>query len=493
MYHIGEQPETLPEQFELDEDEEEAEINYFGRILRVEEYSLSDYEEHPVDDEDPLLQWYSGELDEEEYLSEQKQPMFVRMISEHFFEDSPVHQQIEVILDSGADASLLPLWLAKEGTPLKKNSNNHSGLQDAQGNRIPQQGLRLLTLTFVKPSRNGEPPSMCRITEAFIVADVLNPLLAIGKLVREGWEIITTDEGRVFVDPEKETEIPVHFKKNSLASFAFIQTTEKQKKYSQGDYMLDIRTIVHLNSHIEKVVEQDDPGWQSTDSLVVVKYSRNQASYEDPTYVFPANYFPYRSTLVKDSEGNWKVLEISKRYANKREPFENFDNETETITALSSRSIPLCILGVPVSSQERSDQEGRTSDYWCIENGGKELVRYHSTPRTTRFSPEAVKGIPVAISNLEQKRKTIGECIYGLNLYEDEDLWQGDINPADEPFPLPWYGQTRFDLKEAVPVSAQAEAEAAKAKPKAKSRPVLDPVPEEAMEVDEEAQAPAES
>ena len=45
-------------------------------------------------------------------------------------------------------------------------------------------------------------------------------------------------------------------------------------------------------------------------------------------------------------------------------------------------------------------------------------------------------------------------------------------------------------MKEAVPVSAQAEA--AKAKPKAKSRPVLDPVPEEAMEVDEEAQAPAE-
>ena len=192
-----------------------------------------------------------------------------------------------------------------------------------------------------------------QITEAFIVADVLNPLLAIGKLVREGWEIITTDEGRVFVDPEKETEIPVHFKKNSLASFAFIQTTEKQKKYSQADYMLDIRTIVHLNSHIEKVVEKDDPGWQSTDSLVVVKYSRNQASYEDPTYVFPTNYFPYRSALVKDPEGNWKVLEISLRYANKREPFENFDNETETITALSSRSIPLCILGVPVSSQER--------------------------------------------------------------------------------------------------------------------------------------------
>ena len=73
---------------------------------------------------------------------------------------------------------------------------------------------------------------MRRIIEAFIVADTLNPLLAIGKLVYEGWEIISIQIRRIFADPEKEIEIPVHFKKNSLESFAFMQTTEKQKKYS---------------------------------------------------------------------------------------------------------------------------------------------------------------------------------------------------------------------------------------------------------------------
>ena len=57
----------------------------------------------------------SIDLDEHEYLSESKQPMHIRMISEQFFEDNPIHQQIEVILDSGADSSLLPFWLAKEG------------------------------------------------------------------------------------------------------------------------------------------------------------------------------------------------------------------------------------------------------------------------------------------------------------------------------------------------------------------------------------------
>ena len=104
-----------------------------------------------------------------------------------------------------------------------------------------------------------------------------------------------------------------------------------------------------------------------------------------------------------------EILEVSKRYANKRDLFEDFDNEIEAITALSSRSIPLYILGIPISSQERSDQEGRCNDYWCIENDGKELIRYRSQPRRTRFCPEAVRAIPVEISNLEQTRKIIGE------------------------------------------------------------------------------------
>ena len=35
MYRMGDKPDNFPEVFELDEDEEEIEIEYFGRILRV--------------------------------------------------------------------------------------------------------------------------------------------------------------------------------------------------------------------------------------------------------------------------------------------------------------------------------------------------------------------------------------------------------------------------------------------------------------------------
>ena len=64
MYHMGDEPENFPEVFELDEDEEELEIEYFGRILRVteaEEFCLSSGEESEIEqEEDPLLDWYLG-------------------------------------------------------------------------------------------------------------------------------------------------------------------------------------------------------------------------------------------------------------------------------------------------------------------------------------------------------------------------------------------------------------------------------------------------
>ena len=35
MYHMGDQPTRFPEEFDISEDSEEVEIEYFGRVLRV--------------------------------------------------------------------------------------------------------------------------------------------------------------------------------------------------------------------------------------------------------------------------------------------------------------------------------------------------------------------------------------------------------------------------------------------------------------------------
>ena len=211
VFHMDDEPSSYPEVFDLDENEEEIEIDYFGAVLRVaelEEFQLfSDGEPQEPRVHDPLLQWYLGH----EELQPQE-PLCVRAVEEHFFQESDLHERIEVILDSGADVSLVPSWLGQEGTPLRIRP---SALQDAQGKKIKTEGGRMLNLTFF--DQEGE---LCRIQEAFTVASVINPLMAIGKLFREGWELRSSErEGMCLTDGS--SKIPVHIHKNSLAAYWF--------------------------------------------------------------------------------------------------------------------------------------------------------------------------------------------------------------------------------------------------------------------------------
>ena len=129
MYHMGDEPENFPEVFELDEDEEELEIEYFGRA-EAEEFCLSSGEESETEqEEDPLLDWYLGREQLPRELQQAQEVLSVRAVGEEFFQESDLHEKIEVILDSGADVSLVPPWLGREGTPLKVRP---SSIQDAQ-------------------------------------------------------------------------------------------------------------------------------------------------------------------------------------------------------------------------------------------------------------------------------------------------------------------------------------------------------------------------
>ena len=458
MYHMGDEPENYPEVFELDEDEEELEIEYFGRILRVtevEEFCLSSGEESETEQrEDPLLDWYLGREELPRELPQPQEVLSVRVVGEDFFQDSELHERIEVILDSGADVSLVPPWLGKEGTPLKARP---SSIQDAQGKAIKTEGRRMLNLTFF-----DEQGSFCRVQEAFTVASVINPLMAIGKLFREGWELkVSESEGMCLTDGS--SRIPVHLHKNSLATYAYVQTPSRSREDNVCYDM--VRTVVQLNKHVQEAVNRDEPGWHNTDSMVMVKHS-NQNKYENPSLMFSATHFPYRSTLVREERG-WRAVEVSKKYSEKTNPFEEFeDGEKEVVTAISAKPIPLWILGTPYNSTDRADQESHSRDYWKVDLEKGELVRFHVVPRTVLFNPTGVARCPLLLADLEDGRHTLGECIYSTELYEYNDNWRTDRLPLREHFRLPWFGQTRFQLKPEVVEDMKKEAAAEELKQK---------------------------
>ena len=82
----------------------------------------------------------------------------------------------EIILDSGADTSALPLSYGDVG-----ESCNDVGLQDyidAQGGKLDIRDTRLATVDL----GNG-----VILRERFIIANISSPLLAMGHIVRAGW------------------------------------------------------------------------------------------------------------------------------------------------------------------------------------------------------------------------------------------------------------------------------------------------------------------
>ncbi|CAE6962812.1 GIP [Symbiodinium sp. CCMP2592] len=346
--------------------------------------------------------------------------------------ESDLHQRIEVILDSGAD--------------------------DAQGKAIKTEGRRMLNLTFFDD--NG---SFCRIQEAFTVASVINPLMAIGKLFREGWELrVNEEEGMCLTDGN--SRIPVHLHKNSLAAYAYVQTPSRSRGYSSSNYKM-VRTVVQLNKHVQEAVNKEEPGWHNTDSMVTVKYA-TQSSYENPSLMYSPTHFPYRSTLVKEERG-WRAVEVSRKYSEKADPFEEFgEGEKEVVTAISAKPIPLWIRGTPYAAGDRADQESHGRDYWKMDLEKGEVVRHHVVPRTVLFDPTGVSNCPVLLGDLENNRYTQGDCIYSTEIYEHSDDWRADRLPLREHFRLPWFGQTRFRVKPGVVEDLKAEAAAEELKKK---------------------------
>ena len=86
MHHMGDAPTSFPEEFNLSEDSDEIEIEYFGRVLRVQEESA---QEERVQEESFQEFWIGDDSDEgqeseqdtlQQWYEQDEQAHYVRMI-----------------------------------------------------------------------------------------------------------------------------------------------------------------------------------------------------------------------------------------------------------------------------------------------------------------------------------------------------------------------------------------------------------------------------
>ena len=117
---------------------------------------------------------------------------------------TPCGQDIQVVVDSGSDASCLPLSWASVGTAADASDDS---FRDAQGHPIHGSEMRTATLQI------GD---VC-FKERWLVSSVTQPLFSVGKLLRQGWNIIHDDDiVPHLTNPNGSVRVPLYYKHNSL-------------------------------------------------------------------------------------------------------------------------------------------------------------------------------------------------------------------------------------------------------------------------------------
>eukprot|EP00435_Cladocopium_sp_Y103_P054137 s972_g17.t1 len=119
-------------------------------------------------------------------------------------------KSVEVVLDSGADGSVLPLEFGNVGLPDKDFDG--SKYIDAQGMPMTISGARIAEVRF--------GPVVFR--ERFIIATVTSPFISMGRLLKDGWHLQNNGDGTMEL-VRKQRHIPVHFKRNSLCASGVIR------------------------------------------------------------------------------------------------------------------------------------------------------------------------------------------------------------------------------------------------------------------------------
>ena len=96
-----------------------------------------------------------------------------------------IDELVDIVLDSGSDAIVLPVSMAHLGEDA--DSPYGSYLRDAQGAPIPTSAVLNVDLTFV--TTDGQEVQFT--DRAHFSSRVETPLLSYGKLLKAGWSIVS--------------------------------------------------------------------------------------------------------------------------------------------------------------------------------------------------------------------------------------------------------------------------------------------------------------
>ena len=194
----------------------------------------------------------------------------------------------DIVLDSGADVSALPLCYSGVGTEI-----HHDGslFVDAQGNALHVDSTRLAKVQF------GD----VTFKEKFIVSGVTTPLLSLGNIMRSGWSI--HNDGTSQWLTKDDMWIPLFLKRNSLCAKGFIQLIQ-DADIAASTVSTQVIRAVSLSGPLMNL----RPGWNRLSQFFYAIMTKSP-TYVDSTMAPAPRLLWYRTTLIKVN-GAWEVAEF---------------------------------------------------------------------------------------------------------------------------------------------------------------------------------------
>ncbi|CAE7775394.1 unnamed protein product, partial [Symbiodinium sp. CCMP2592] len=256
---------------------------------------------------------------------------------------------LEVILDSGADLSCLPIALGSTG--VRGPRAGRIAVRDAQGGRLPVNTTR--DVEFSLKAHDGREVVW---KERCIVTSVTQPLLALGKLMRAGWIPSKDDFGMFLQHQESGVMVPIDFRGNSLMVHATLRRVDGEDAESATGEEPDSRDPDARDPDARDPDGRDpdarDPdarepdahdqdaegslhvratsarpsnelvdasfGWQTLESTGHFLWRGRTDRYIDPATLVPITW-PHRTTLVYAGAG-WQMLEWCVEWLELKDP-----------------------------------------------------------------------------------------------------------------------------------------------------------------------------
>ena len=208
-----------------------------------------------------------------------------------------VQEQQEIVLDSGSDATVLPIDFFSAGKSVHQQAQ--TCLRDAQGCPIETHGLR--EVTFEVLTLSGET---VKFKDRGYVSDtVSNPLLSYGKLLRMGWCILSTANGPVLSHVQTGAQVGVSFRNNSLVVHGHIRAVQAEKPKVNA---------ISVSVDIPRNWQNLAIGWYEIENDIHMHVGSGKR-FIDVTKDYVVTEWPYRTTVALTDRDGRRVVELCER------------------------------------------------------------------------------------------------------------------------------------------------------------------------------------